>query len=226
VALCTTSRRLAAALPAVALLTAAPSAHAAAILNLQPCYVSVSPDEIQKMRDVIATGFAPDAELDVTVGDTTTGAIADQYGNLDLSGFGAPYQHRGESSFMVTVADHDHAAITTSAISRVTALRVRLRPREANTGDRVRIRGRGFIDDLPIYGHYVFHGKVRRTVRFAHEPHGVCGHFSVRRRQIPLRHPRAGRWLLQVDQQRRWSRRPESVWVPVRITVQQLIGAR
>jgi hypothetical protein len=90
----------------------------------------------------------------------------------------------------------------------------------------VRFRGRGFTAQRPIWGHYVLRGHVRKTVRFARRPASACGTFSVRRRQIPLRDPPPGRWTLQVDQQRRWSRRPSSVFVPITITVERVIGAR
>jgi hypothetical protein len=46
----------------------------------------------------------------------------------------------------------------------------------------------------------------------------------VRRRQIPILRPRPGEWTLQVDQQKRWSPEPDSVFVPLPITVQRIIG--
>ena len=48
---------------------------------------------------------------------------------------------------------------------------------------------------------------MRKTVRFAAAGDG-CGTFSVRRPQIPILHPRAGKWTLQVDS-RSASRRAE-----------------
>ena len=56
-----------------------------------------------------------------------------------------------------------------------------------------------------------------RLVRRIDNP---CGAFSVRRRQIPIKRPRIGNWTLQVDQQRRYSRAPDSVYVRVKIEVQ------
>ncbi len=52
----------------------------------------------------------------------------------------------------------------------------------------------------PIYAHYVFAGKARRTVRLG-MPTGECGRFSVKRRQFPFKtSPRAGVWTIQFDQ--------------------------
>jgi hypothetical protein len=60
---------------------------------------------------------------------------------------------------------------------------------------------------------------VRRTVRLARRPTGDCGTFSVRRRQIPVVRPKIGKWTLQIDQQRRYSETPDSVFVRITITV-------
>lgn len=226
--LATSHRLLTAAAATGALLAVVPAAHAAELSPLKPCYVSVNRDERQPL-DTFATGFAPHAEVDVTVGDSPQRAIADAYGNVDLrvAPWIAPYRRRGQAPFTVTVTDPANPLVdTVSATSLVTALSVRVRPRRAATSDRVRFRGRGFTADRRIWGHYIYRGQVRKTVRLARRPDGPCGRFSVRRRQIPLRHPHPGVWTLQIDQQRRWSPRPDSVYVPVRITVRRVVAAR
>ena len=67
----------------------------------------------------------------------------------------------------------------------------------------MRFEGLGFTEDKPVFAHYVRKGKLRRTVRMARRP-GDCGGFSARRRQIPIRHPRLGRWTVQFDQSRKY----------------------
>jgi hypothetical protein len=49
-------------------------------------------------------------------------------------------------------------------------------------------------------------------------PTGVCGRFSARRRQIPVR-PRTGTWLVQFDQLRDWTNPPEDIFVQLQIRV-------
>jgi hypothetical protein len=87
----------------------------------------------------------------------------------------------------------------------------------------VRFRGRGFTGAGAVYGHYLYvradgTRRLRRTVRLA-RPEGSCGTFAVRRRQIPLRRPRTGLWILQVDQQRDFADQPDSAKVEVEIRV-------
>jgi hypothetical protein len=219
--------RLAAALaaPAAALGAAAAPAHAAQQLSaLKPCYVSVSTTEREYLR-AVATGFTPDAPVKIRVGGQTQDGTANHFGIVDLRKTAAPFRRRGQGPFTVTVSEVANPANQVSGFSEVTALAVRLHPGTAATSDHVRFSGRGFTAHRAIWGHYVLHDRVRRTVRLARRPTSACGTFSVRRRQFPMRHPRAGHWTLQVDQQRRWSPHPGSVFVPVEITVQRVIGS-
>jgi hypothetical protein len=134
-----------------------------------------------------------------------------------------PYQRRGERPLALTLRESLHPENVVTAMTRVTALRVRLRPKHARTSDLIRFTGRGFTRQKPIWAHYVFHGRVWRTVRFADRPATACGTFSVRRRQFPI-NPPPGVWTLQVDQQKRWSAKPKSVVFPVSIKVRQIAG--
>ncbi len=61
-------------------------------------------------------------------------------------------------------------------------------------------------------------------MRFAAGPATACGTFSVRRPQIPILRPRAGKWTLQVDQQKRYSRDAEERVRADSITVRRIIG--
>jgi hypothetical protein len=220
----TPSRRLLVALPALGALAAPAAAQAqTALAPLKPCYVSVSRHERQVL-DTFATGFTPHADVDVTIGGKTEPYVVNSVGAVDLRRVRAPFRRRGQRPFTLTVTERGNPLNTVSGTAYVTALSVRVRPRRAATWRRVRFRGRGFTAAAPIWGHYLYRGSVRRTVRLADGPQGICGRFSVRRRQIPVRHPRPGRWILQVDQQRDYSPRPASVFVPVRISVRRVAG--
>jgi hypothetical protein len=197
---------------AVLTLTLAAPAQAAVTMDpLKPCYVSDG--DLPTQREAIhfhASGFTPTGHLTLTI----DGAVVDT-GQADAFGMAtavvpAPFQGFGERPFTLVVSESENPQNVVSAPSRVTNLGVTLRPKRARPSRRIRFRGRGFTQTAPVYGHYVFGGKVRKTVRLARRSTGPCGTFRARRRQIPVKHPATGDWLLQVDQQRRYSATPGS----------------
>lgn len=210
-----------AALPAVA-------GAATWTAQLAPCYVSVGPDASQRqVVPVGARGFMPLSPVDVLLdgqpADATDDGQADPF-YADPSGavtarLRVPYQPSGERTFSLFVSEHANSGNSATATSKVTALTVELRPAKQRPSRRVRFLGRGFVKAAPVFGHYLYRGHVRRTVRLARRPEGDCGTFSVRRRQIPVVRPKIGKWTLQIDQQRRYSETPDSVFVRITITV-------
>lgn len=196
-------------------------AQAATLDPLKPCYVSVSPEEREPVA-IVGGGFTPGAHVDVTVDDeiAAAGLVVDGAGSL-VTQVDSPHRPRGEREFTVALAERENPANRASAAARVTALAVSIRPRRADPGRRVRFRGRGFTADKGVYGHYLYAGQERGTVWLG-RPEAPCGTFDVRRRQIPYRRPRPGPWTLQVDQQPRYSARPESVFVRVDIMVERV----
>jgi hypothetical protein len=187
------------------------------------CYVTVDPAarELMKLR---ATGFAPLHAVDLLFDGVRQISFDSNTAGVVRVREQVPYQPSGERPLTVTLRDHVEPGTEVTTTTRVTALRVQLRPRRAATSDLIRFTGRGFTQPRPIWAHYVFQGRARKTVRFAAGPASACGTFSVRRPQIPILRPRAGRWKLQVDQQKRYSLTPRSVFVPVPITVRRIIG--
>jgi hypothetical protein len=222
----------------VALLAAAPATAGAATWTQPPapCYVSVGPAPGQReLVPILAEGFAPNARIDVTVdgapadGDANgvpDEVYADAGGRVIGTGVPAPYLQSGEREFVIALSERTNPANALTATVKVTALDVVLKPAQARPSRRVRFIGRGFTKRAPVYGHYLYGGKVRRTVRLARNPAGDCGTFSVRRRQIPVAHPRTGQWTLQVDQQKAYAPQPASVFVRLQITVQRVITPR
>src|SRR2546423_7513316 len=216
---------LALALPAIA-------RAAAWTQPLQPCYVSVGPAVAQRqLAKIRAEGFTPLAPVDVsfdgapadTDGDGSPNQVfADANGRVAVD-VRVPYQPDGQRAFGVVVSERADPANGVSTSSLVTAVTVHLRPAQAAPSRRVRFHGRGFLKPAGIWGHYLFRGTVRRTVRLAGRPQGACGTFNVRRRQIPVARPHTRRWTLQVDQQRRYSPAPDSVFVRLVIDVEKLI---
>ena len=226
------TRTLGATVAVLALLPA--SAHAAALSPLKPCYVSVTqqnpggPDQIvREAIELAGSGFTPGALVDVSVAGRLERTVqADAAGNLPAQPLQSPYQRRGQGTFELTAAERGNPVNTVTLPSRTTALRLDLRPKRARPSKRIRFVGSGFTAQRAVWAHYLYRGKVRKTVRLVRRIDNPCGTFSVRRRQIPIKRPRLGRWRLQVDQQRRYSRTPDGVNVRADIDVQRVFRAR
>jgi hypothetical protein len=221
---------------AAAVLTAAfaaPAAAQAATWTQAPgaCYVSAGEDPVNRQAvRIAASGFTPGARVDVIVdgapadadGDGAPDAVMADLAGAVVGAVRAPHQPRGERSFTVTLSEHDIPANTVTATTRVTALHVGLRPKVAPPSSRVRFTGRGFVAGRKVWAHYVYRGKVRKTVRLA-QSRGRCGTFTVRRRQVPITRPRTGEWTLQIDQQRAYAPAPETPVVWLLITIRPVI---
>jgi len=219
-------------LVAAGVLACAPATAAAATWTapMARCYVSVGPLPAQRQVVTVgASGFTPylpvDVLLDGAPADATDDGqpdawFADPQGRVG-GAVRAPYQPSGQRAFSISVTEHTQPANTVTVTSLVTALDVTLTPSEARPSRRVRFTGRGFVKPAAVWGHYLFKGKPRKTVRLARRPKDACGTFSVKHRQIPIFRPHTGRWVLQVDQQKSYSPTPDSVSARVRISVQR-----
>src|SRR4051812_15908647 len=145
---------------------AAPAQAQVAMDPLKPCYVSDG--DLPTQRETIhvhATGFTPDADLTLAI----DGAAVD-HGRSDAVGavtalIPAPFQGQGQRTFTLTVSEDLNGEHFATATQRVTNLGVTMKPRKARPSRRIRFTGRGFTAAAPVFGHYVFGGKVRRTVR-------------------------------------------------------------
>jgi hypothetical protein len=213
-----TARLLAAAALAFAL--TAPAASAATLDPLKPCYASAG-EATENLEDIVVRGegfarlWAVEVLIDgVLVETAPTGSIGEFERVVD-----APYQAKGERPFTLAVQDAGNPATAVSTQSRVTNLAVTMRPKQAAPNKRVRFRGRGFTQEAPVYAHYTYGGKERKTVRFARRSTAPCGTFDVKRRQIPIDGARTGRWIVQIDQKRVYAPQPDPVWVRLPITV-------
>jgi hypothetical protein len=214
------------------LAAAAPAAAAPAWTKpLDPCYATdgAAPTQRETVR-LRAEGFTPAGHVTLLVdGQVLTGddgkalvGVADIDGKV-AADIPAPFQGLGERPFTVQLREFENTAHVLSVSALVTNLSVTLRPQRARPSRKVRFSGRGFTKAAPIWGHYLFGGKVRKTIRLAPGPETPCGVFHAKRRQIPVREPAVGKWTLQVDQQRRYSPTPRSNLQRVVIRVAQTV---
>lgn len=219
-----TTRLVGAALAALALLPA--TAQAAALAPLKPCYVSVTQptgSKITEPLDVSGSAFTPGALVDLKFNGTFDRTLqADAAGNLPPQVLSSPYQAQGQGTFTLTAAEQGNPANTVALPSRTTALTLKLKPKRARPSTRIRFKGAGFTAQKAVWAHYLYKGKVRKTVRLVKRIKNPCGTFTVKRKQIPIKRPKLGLWRLQVDQQKRYSRAPAGVNVRADIKVQKV----
>src|SRR3954451_81497 len=219
-----TTRFVGAALAALALLPA--TAQAAALAPLKPCYISVTQptgSKITEPLDLAGKGFTAGSLVDVSFDGRLDRTIqADAAGNLPPQILQSPYQAKGQGTFTLTAAERGNPANTVALPSRTTALTLKLKPKRARPSARIRFKGAGFTAQKAVWAHYLYKGKVRKTVRLVKRIKNPCGTFSAKRRQIPIKRPKLGVWRLQVDQQKRYSPAPAGVNVRADIKVQKV----
>lgn len=208
-------------------LAPAAAVRAATLSPLKPCYVSAGPaDNAREQISIMAQGFTPNQTATVALdgAPVMTNAQVDPLGTISGS-IAAPFQARGQRPFTLAITENENAANAVSAQSLVTALDVSVKPANARPASRVRFRGRGFTGGPSVYGHYLRQGRLRKTVLLA-PTSGPCGTFDVRRRQLPIKHPQRGRWILQIDQDATWRAEPQSVRVLLVIDVTRGLTGR
>ena len=207
---------------------AVPAGARAAVIDppLKPCYVTVG-DALGERESVTfrASGFTPNSKVDLALdGQPVPGGIALQtdasgaLGALTPLSIPAPYVAAGSRDFTISLIEQGNPASVATAIAKTTALGISVTPKSARPSRRIRFRGNGFTGRKRVYAHYVYRGKVRKTVRMA-RPTGPCGSWQARKRQIPIPNPATGRWIVQFDQLRRYVEPPDIPSVYVRLTI-------
>jgi hypothetical protein len=209
------SARMSARIPAVtgALLIALlvpGSAQAATMDPLKPCYVSAQTDAGPQTEGMTigATGFTPNSTVDLSIDGQMVpggqGLQTDTTGTLTLpSTVPAPFIEKGTREFPVTLTESANPANTVTATAMTTALGVSVKPKRARPSQRIRFKGSGFTGAKPVYAHYVFKNKVRKTVRMARKT-SACGGWLAHKPQIPVNDPKPGLWTVQFDQSKRY----------------------
>lgn len=69
----------------------------------------------------------------------------------------------------------------------------------------------GFLNSAPIYAHYLYERKEKRTVRFG-AGQGPCGTLTKRAVRFPIKKPKNfGTWEVRVDSNPKWVKNSESL---------------
>ena len=176
----------------------------------KPCYVTaLTGGERQGEGMVVkAHGFTANSLVDISFdGELAyTGRQTDANGDLGVLSplvVPAPFIRKGSADFTMTLTEQGNPANSATITGRHTALGVKVKPRRARPSSKIRFSGAGFTANKPVYAHYVYGGKVRKTVKMSRDPN-KCGEWTRRARQIPVSDPGIGLWTVQFDQLKKY----------------------
>jgi hypothetical protein len=212
------------------------AAEAATFAPLEkPCYVTAGarPTEREGVK-LAASGFTPNSLVDLAIDGEVidAGLQTDANGAIGvLSPFviPAPFIKTGSGDFTVSLTEQGNPANTASVVGRHTALGVKVKPQRAKPSSKIRFKGAGFTQDKPVYAHYVFKGKLKKTVKMSGDQN-ACGEWKKRAKQIPVKNPSTGIWTVQFDQLKKYkdpfdrSSTFNSVFAQLRISVTRVFG--
>jgi hypothetical protein len=194
-------RRLVALLPLSVLLVPA-AAHGASVQTDRTCYLQTDRTNVTVSGNGFPAGRPYSVSLD---GTALTGGL----GTMDAGGamqgaFAPPALTADELERTFTVAVTADAVAAQSQFT-VTRLKANFTPSEGDpTKLRVRFSVAGFglaMHDPDVYVHYVTpKGKLKQTVRLG-KATGQCGRIArtAKRRLFPFHRPALGKWQLQFD---------------------------
>ncbi len=187
------------------------AAHGAMVQTDRSCYLQTAKTNVT----VSGEGFAPNTPYDVLLDDTTllpTGSQA----SIDAAGafqgaFAPPTLREDELERTFTVKAVNQGTEASTQFT-VTQLKADFSP---SSGDpkklKVRFSVAGFALATPnpdVYVHYVDpRGKLKQTVRLG-KATGQCGRIerTAKRRLFPFSSPRLGKWQLQFDTSRSFTK--------------------
>jgi hypothetical protein len=184
----------------LAFATAASAAEAASlqVTPSQPCYAAGS--ELQ----MVGTGYTPSSTVHIDADGSTIGT---GIGTGAGGAFGAQLKvglGSGEKVKTYSATDDANPATTASVPLRITATDVTVSPKSGKPGRRFRIRARGFLTGSRLYAHVRKGRSYRKNVKVGRLT-GACHKLRARKRLI-RRGGGTGKYLIQFDTKRRYSR--------------------
>lgn len=201
-------RRALAVLPVVAIAVAAAPAQAATIATV-PCFPYVQGDDTK--LPILATGFTPGSFVRVYMSPANTppqpasSSTADAAGSFALQAFPPSFKpfSRNLQTFNLIGEDRTNPAAPIIAASTFQMTRFGLTSSPSSPkrpGQKVKYTARGFTAGKPVYVHFRFGGKTRRTVSLGIAK-GPCGIVSKSMKALPTK-VRYGTWRTFTNQSR------------------------
>lgn len=213
-------RRALAVLPLAALAAAAPSAHAAPVVQTLPCVNYIAGE---KTMPVAVAGFTPGGFVEVNTASVASPAPR-ILTSFRLDGLGAFREltfpptfsdfKSNLETFNISAADTiTNPAAPQVALGQFQVVRFGLTrtPTPKKPTSRVKVTARGFTPGKTVYAHFRFGGKTYRTVSLGLAK-GACGIASKRMRALPTR-SRYGTWKAYIDQTKKFSKTTRPQWI-------------
>jgi hypothetical protein len=195
---------------AVGLALALPSVAAAGTVQLSPPASCLRPGLEYQLS---GSGFTPDKSISFSgegigfsIETDGTGAWAPSTSN----DFRVPeYDSLTPKTVTLSVTDPGDPALNTTFSYATVAFGSNL-PVKGKPNQFVTWQFAGFIN-APIYGHYLYNRKEKRTVAFG-AGEGPCGTLSKRAMRFPIKKPKNfGTWEIRIDSNPKWVSSAESM---------------
>jgi hypothetical protein len=198
------------ALLAVGAALALPSVAAAGTVQFTPPVACL---QAGQSYAITGTGFSPNRFVSLSGEGVASSYEAGENGSFSTeagNGVGlSEYDSFTPKTVNVTVTDLNPALSTSFSFMAVkfgSNLPVKGKPNQV-----VNWEFAGFLNNAPIYGHYLYERKEKKTVRFG-TGQGPCGTLSKRAMRFPIKKPKNfGTWEIRVDSNPKWSRNSESI---------------
>lgn|GEM_PF-4971563 len=198
------------ALLALGLALALPSVAAAATIQFNPPITCMQQG---KSYPLGGSGFTPEYAMRVTWEGASASFYPDSSGALpgnESSEITAPeYDSLTPKTLAITATDSNPATTATLSIP-IVKFGSNL-PVEGKPSKVVTWMFAGFVNNAPIYGHYLYGRKEKKTVRFG-SGQGPCGTLTKRAVRFPIKRPKNfGTWEIRIDSNPKWVRSSESL---------------
>jgi len=156
------------------------------------------------------SGFSPDRTLNFSGDGITTSYEVKENGSFSTESWITPeYDSLTPKTVNVAVTDLNPALNTSFSFQMVkfgSNLPVKGKPNQVVTWQFA-----GFLDSAPIYAHYLYERKEKKTVRFG-SGQGPCGTLEKKAMRFPIKKPKNfGTWEVRVDSNPKWVRNSESL---------------
>lgn len=224
------ARRALAALPAVVVAAAAAPAQAAPQIQTLPCVPYVLG---QQTMPVTATGFTPNQFVTVYTNSMAsptprilTSSRLNELGAFTTTVAPPPFTKSNGNleTFNLIAEDRTNPALPVIVASPFQVVRFGLTrsPNPKRPRQRVTYTARGFAPGKPVYAHFRFAGKTRRTVSLG-VAQGPCGIASKKMRALPTK-VRYGSWRAYIDQSKRFSPSTRPQWIDA-FSITRVLGS-
>ena len=160
---------------------------------------------------IVGSGFSPDVNISIGEGKSLHTDSSGAFASEPTDGLLAPeYDSLSPTTVTLNVEDPlDPARNTTLSFM------------EAEFGSNLPVNGKpnkvvtwqfaGFLNSAPIYAHYLYQRKEKKTVRFG-AGQGPCGTLTKRAVRFPIKKPKNfGTWEVRVDSNPKWVKNSESL---------------